>query len=522
MPVLLYLALIFPITLTLLRKAGRDLRFRMPPSSGLRCFATYRPAFALGTGLWWVGKGAVGSLMLGGLFGLILSSAILWLLFRLRDTEIGLAAANGAAGFIIGSAIAAGIVFGLNAAARMAVDESKSQASVPASPLGPGLSWLTPPPPAPVVISKHAAAQPIVTETAVPQHPASSILSDLQIGKIPGQIDQIIRPSSGGSLIGIVRNANSSQETIESWDEQNWQHQSGDLQLPGQQSSPLCVLSGNGQHLAWIINWPKLSAQIWSFPGERVMAKVDLDATLGQSQLLGFSSADRLLVRWGGDNGPFSIEVFSLASQSQVCKFDAINFDPTSATLAISEKTQRLAIVGVVDKTPTLAQYDLSTGKTSSTIPIAEIDPSQPVKPTGLAYSSDGKRLALLFENNGSALLLVYDADSGKKLSEFDYPAFPFSGGQSPNQFLGSAIIWLDPSPCWLVYGQGIIDAQDGSVVGGANKVQLMVDNVVGQRLMSDDRLELMTVDNNVKHISIATLDRAKLQSLLHTPATQP
>ena len=215
LPVLLYLALIFPITLTLLRKAGRDLRFRMPPSSGLRCFATYLPAFALGTGLWWVGKGAVGSLMLGGLFGLILSSAILWLLFRLRDTEIGLAAANGAAGFIIGSAIAAGIIFGLNAAARMAVDESKSQASVPASPLGPGLSWLTPPPPAPVVISKHAAAQPIVTETAVPQHPASSILSDLQIGKIPGQIDQIIRPSSGGSLIGIVLNANSSQETIE-------------------------------------------------------------------------------------------------------------------------------------------------------------------------------------------------------------------------------------------------------------------------------------------------------------------
>jgi hypothetical protein len=524
LPVLLYLAVIFPITLTLLRKAGRDLRFRMPPSAGLRCFATYLPAFALGTGLWWVGKGAVGSLLLGGLFGLILSSAIVWLLFRLRDTEIGLAAANGAAGFIIGSAIAVGIVFGLNAAARMAVDESKSQAAVPASPLGPGLSWLAPPPtPAPIVLSKHAAAQPIVTETAVPQHPASSILSDLQAGKIPGQIDQIIRPSSGGSLVGIVRNANSSQETIESWDEQNWQHQSGDLQLPGQQAAPLCVLSGNGQHLAWIINWPKLSAQIWSFPGERVMAKVDLDATLGQSQLLGFSSADRLLVRWGGDSGPFSIEVLSLAAQSQVCKFDAITFDTASATLAISEKRQRLAVVGRSDNnTPALAQYDLTTGKTASSVPITEIDPKVPVKPTGFAYSADGKRLALLFENNGSALLLVYDADSGKKLSEFDYPAFPFSGGQSSNEFIGSAIIWLDPSPCWLVYGQGIIDAEDGSVVGGANKIQLMVDNVVGQRLLSDDRLELMTVDNGIKHISIATLDRAKLQSLLHTPATQP
>ena len=521
LPVLLYLALIFPITLALLRKAGRDLRFRMPPSPGLRCFAAYLPAFALGTGLWWVGKGAVGSLALGGLFGLILSSAILWLLFRLRDTEIGLAAANGAAGFIIGSAIAAGIFFGLNAVTLMAVVESKAQASVPASPFGPGLHWLAPPPP--VVAIVRPKPQPIVVTTpepVVPQHPASPLLSALQSVPITGQVDGIIRPPTDGSSIGIVRNTavgDNKQETLESWDELTGERQTGELQLPGQ---PTCVINGSGQHIAWIVDWPKLSAQVWSFSSSRIMAKIDLDATLGKPQLLAFSSDDRLLVRWGGDTGPTTIEVLSLKGQSRVCKFDTPSRDDNAATIAINEKMQYLAVVGRSDdKTPTLAQFNLTTGNSFSTVPISEIDSKAPVKPTGLAYSADGKRLAILFEHDASALLLVYDANTGKKLSEFDYPDFPFAGGPQHDKFQGSALIWLDPSDCWLLYGQGVIDANDGSVLGDPNKLQLMVDNVVGQRVLSDDRLELLTADN---HISIATLDRAKLQSLLHAPATQP
>jgi hypothetical protein len=518
-PSLLYLALVFPITLALIRKAGRDVRFRMPPSPGLRCFATYLPAFVLGTGLWWVGNGAFSSFLLGGLFGLVLSSAILWLLFRLRETEIGLAAANGAAGFIISSAIAIGILLGLNTVTRMAVVQSKTEASVPASPFGPGLAWiapLPPPPTAPVVKIKPQPTEPTITGPAARPHPASPLLADLQTNQITGQIDQIIRPFSDGSLIGIVRNANTPQETIESWDELTGQRQPGPLQLPTQ-PLPVCVLSGNGQHLAWIINWPKLSAQIWSFPGQHVMSKVDLDPTLGTPQLLGFSSPDHLLVRWGGDTGPTAIEVLSLKNQSQVCKFDTLKRDSNSATLAISEKTQRLAVVGRSDdRTPTLAQYDLNTGKPTSSIPIAEIDQAQPVQPTGLAYSADGKRLALLFEHDASALLLIYDADTGKKISEFDYPAFAFA---APQHYVGSSLIWLDPSSALLLYGQGVIDTTDGSVLGGANKIQLMIDNVVGQRLLANDQLELLTNDN---HISIATLDRAKLQSLLHSPATQP
>jgi hypothetical protein len=522
-PVLLYLALVFPITFALVRKAGRDMRFRMPPSAGLRCFATYIPAFVMGTGFWWVGKGALSSLLLGALFGLVLSSAILWLLFRLRDTEIGLAAANGAAGFLISSAIVCGIILGLNGIASMAVAQSKAQASVPASPLGPGLNWFAPPAPTPT-FAIHAKPLPTAvtsTEPPVRPHPASPLLSDLQSGQITGQVDQIIRPPSDGSLVAIVRNLNTPEKTIESWSEQTWQNQSGQLQLPGS-PGPNCVLSGNGQHLAWIIDWPKLSAQVWSFPSARVMAKIDLDSSIGpKRQLLGFSSADRLLVRWGDDTGPTTIEVLSLKDQARVCKFDALPRESNVATLAISESRQRLAVVGrSADGTPTIAQFDLTTGTPASTTPIAEIDAKSSVNPTGLAYSADGKKLAILFENSASALILIYDTDSGKKTSEFDYPAFPFTLPQSV-QFQGSALVWLDPSPALLLYGEGAIDTYDGTVAGGPN-MRLMVENVVGQRVLANDQLELLTGDNNNRHISIATLDRAKLQSLLHGPSTQP
>ena len=183
------------------------------------------------------------------------------------------------------------------------------------------------------------------------------------------------------------------------------------------------------------------------------------------------------------------------------------------ASIAVNLKTHRLAVACVENSVSTLMQYDLRTGATLLKTGIQEVDPSSPA---GVAYSADGQQLAVLFEYPGGALLLNYDAKTGKKPQEWVYTVWP-SAGISTEPFKTrreSAITWLDSSNL-LLYGQGILNIKTGKTIAS-----LGVPGVAAQRVLDENQIELLTDD--AKGVKVAKLDREKLNALVNPPATQP
>src|SRR5205814_6815820 len=126
--------------------------------------------------------------------------------------------------------------------------------------------------------------------------------------------------------------------------------------------------------------------------------------------------------------------------------------------------------------------------------------------------------LGVYIEHEGSGLLISYDADGASKPVDLVYTDGPIPGIAHDNFAPGNALASLDPSPCWLIYGDAVIDAHTNDVLANIG-----VKNVVAQRVLDGDRVELITADTaNQLRATIATLDRTKLQNLANPPSTQP
>ena len=609
-PSLLYAGLSFPITLGMLTKASRQLRYALPPNYQLRCFASYMPAFVFLTWMQMGGEGLTIAQLFVGILGLGLSSGMVWLLFRLREEHIGTTVAYGAGGFAASVALSLALTIGFNKIGALIVTNDRAYASVPVSPFGQGLSWPTAPP-APVVAKEAPApVAPVATEPTVVEAPTpaqtdspSNAVGTFDPSAIPGTIDDIIDPLGTSPVVGIVRNKPNSV-AIESWNTQIWQRQPGLLQLPARPEGNI-VISTDGDRVAWIAEFPRLSVQIWSFAHGSVVSTIDLDRNGGHAELVGFISPDQLLIdrmppatvaevpvaadtptpaaapQPVPDEPPGPVgstpgqnrlaDALSGASDSQRAKAAAPPPPPTtpvappvikpnapvpeadgpnihqmsvvdvisgstvhsfilpalatdlgggwgkamSQTLhlgqnvAISTLNHRLVAATRTDDAITLMQFDLLTSRSLPAIAVKELDPGLCGCPTGLAYSNDGQNLAVLFENGGSALLLAYDSTTGKRTSNFVYPSGPLDGEQH-GDFHGSSLIWLDPSPFWLVYGQGIISTQTGMHIRSADLNQREPSM---QRMLDDDRIQIITGPGGSRHVNIMKLDRTKLES---------
>ncbi|HSV12822.1 MAG TPA: hypothetical protein VLI90_01085, partial [Tepidisphaeraceae bacterium] len=191
-PVLLYRILILPMAMAMVHKAGQEMRYQMPPNEKLRGFATYLPALAFAFTFWTASGGSVLGLILGAFIGLALSSAALWLLFRLRDEEVSTSIGYGAGGFGIGMGIAIALILGLNLLMTVVLTQTKSQAKVPASPFGPNLSWVSTSSSSTAVANAKPAkaapkpAAPTDTQASAPtkSNIDSAVLSDVQTSPV--------------------------------------------------------------------------------------------------------------------------------------------------------------------------------------------------------------------------------------------------------------------------------------------------------------------------------------------------
>jgi hypothetical protein len=587
-PLVLYTVLIFPITLAMLRKAGRTLKFAMPPNLMQRCFACYFPAFMLV--LWTISNGFTIAQFFAGVLGLIISTCLLWLLFRLREEQFGTMVVYGAGGFVGGATLTILLMLALNQIGQTEVTNEHSQASVPVSPIADGLRW-APAAPAPVVAAAPAkpAAVPATNAVATAAAAAptvvlgSATLGSFDLGGITGVIDDVISPLNSSRFVGIVRRKDSAA-SVECWDTQTWKPKAGVLQLPGMPAGGI-VISTDGQHLAWIADFPHLCVQVWSFDTSSVTQTVDLDRSQGHPVLVGFIGPDQLLIdrtmaksavtdaapapapadhsqpapatpaktpnifdmdapaphtdasppadpAKPGTPAPrfemfHQFSVIDAPTAKTICSFNLpvlaqeANATPGAApdmslrfgrNIAISVVSQRLAAAIRTKENPSLIQIDLSTGQPLATVKIPEVDPGMSGTLTGLAFSNDGKFLAALFENGGSALLLSYDSDAGTKVSGFVYPAGPLDG-MAHGTFDGSAICWLDPAPYWLVYGQGMVSTKTGAHLKDADFV---LAGAVAQRYCDQGRIQIIVDSPSGKKVCALKLDQT------YAPADTP
>ncbi len=138
-----YLLIVAPLSFIGVRRAAITCGFELPLHSLRRILGTFALPFALACVLWLV-RSSISGFIIGCFVGALLSCPILWLLFRLRGCE-GKVVAHGAGWFLASSILTLLIVLGANLLLVKILQASGTDLALARSPLGPGLTWYSPP-----------------------------------------------------------------------------------------------------------------------------------------------------------------------------------------------------------------------------------------------------------------------------------------------------------------------------------------------------------------------------------------
>jgi hypothetical protein len=241
---------------------------------------------------------------------------------------------------------------------------------------------------------------------------------------------------------------------------------------------------------------------------------LDFKEVNGRPTLLGFISADTLLVRWdkGMDAG---LELWNVKTASPVGRgivFTNISHDPSPGNRAISNNGKLYAFAGRIQRDAFLFVYDLTAGVQRRRIPIKSIGPGIAVQPSGIAFSGDDTKVAVLFEQQGNGLLTSWRVADGRQAVEHVFPA-----GVLPPQPPGGvrlrgepvrALEWIGDGTAWLVYGQRAYDEETARLIG-----ETAVPAAVDQRVIDDGTTVLIESarDGGSTTLYRLDLDKAKL-----------
>jgi hypothetical protein len=457
-------------------------------------------------------------------------------------------------GFFIGLSLACGIFFGLNALLLNILIATKHPDAIPASPIAQGMPWIspevqqtllakntpkkpTPPPPSPKTDGQQPpptganaqagpdqqpTPQPDIVEATKPEtnvvQPTgeaptinSPIIKSIDMAPIKGHFDGVIRPLTESPYIATALHGNNGNITIDLWNSDTWDKKGTASFANAEQTGGTFVLSPDGQHLARIANFPRLSAQVWSFKENRITKILNLDSNLGQPELIGFAGDKRLLIRWQPD----ALEVVDITGTSHSKQIATPSFERRGNTLTINKDGALAAIATKVDNQPMVIVYNLESGSIVGRSKVTSLDPRWPVTPTGMAFSPDSTKIAMLFEQQGNGLIVCYKTTGGvSAVAEHVYPAGPLPG-HDIQKFTGSALSWMPDGKGWLLYGQGVFDMVTGQMVA-----DLAMPCIEGTRVIPPDIIEVVaeqSSNNNQKQITLLRLDMQKVHSLMQT-----
>ncbi|MBC7782837.1 MAG: hypothetical protein H7144_03275 [Burkholderiales bacterium] len=147
-------------------------------------------------------------------------------------------------------------------------------------------------------------------------------------------------------------------------------------------------------------------------------------------------------------------------------------------------------LVGLITRQPGAGQleiFNLTTGKTVRRIKIDQLQWEGVVRPAGVSFSDENKRVAVLFENRGQGLFLAWGGSSDVPTHHHIYPGGLLAKGVTPTAFEGSAFSLIDEGDAWLLYGASVFDTKTGKSLG-----ELGLPNIRSQKVIAPDTAYLV------------------------------
>jgi hypothetical protein len=358
-----------------------------------------------------------------------------------------------------------------------------------------------------------AGTPPSIPSTAVPEEPAaqlppmqpSPLAPTIGVARIPPGFDEVIHPLTPSGWMAVARGSVEQNGKIERWSipTQAGQTMEKSGVIPRTHDanvSDAYALSPDGELLARISSFPSLQLHVYSFSSGTLKQtpKLQEDPSV-RSEVFGFASADRLLVRRTNDARRIdAFEIWDIRAGRMLRRVQVPPFDKTASSVAISPDGLTLAVAArgdspqsPPDAQPILYLYDVSgqggSGLRSKSA-ISELRAPGAVRPSGMAYSSDGTRLTLLFEEGRNGLMITYSITPGRlaMASQKVYAPMPV---QPPAGWEGSSLVWVN-SNALLLYGQILLDATTGDPIGSTG-----LSEITSQHFTRPDLCELVYRD---------------------------
>lgn len=542
------LCVAFPLGYLAIRVSSRKCRLMLPPMSSLRALGAISLSFALAIVFWLSGE-SIGMLIAGTILGLGILGVALWFFFRLQPQEMSSVIGSTAAAFVASIVITYLALMGINAILASSAKSSGSN-QLASSPMGPTFDWDVPlgdghkskppravasvppvapgtgpstvpdngtntdtvSPPATVPSATTTAVvptppvipatiptpptPPVATTAAVvikpPVHPVEvvpAVLSPL-VSKITtvadlGDFNQVIFPSGSGNVVAAVKKGET-EETVAFFSGSPLAMKGETkFEIEKELSHNYCI-SPNGETLAHLTSFPKLSVMLWNTTTNKELKVLPLNAERGKPELLGFGVNDNVIVFW--NTGQFmDVEVInSRANPPQsVVQLRLKIFDHSPANPAISLDGRQMAVATYIDKKGGLDLWDLAVTRKAE-LRTCFVPLGTWVTPLSITYAPVGGHLSAYFELEGKGVIYSFRTGDGGLQHEFPYRTLPYPAGSS-EKFTGRTLEYLDAND-WLLLGRPIIDTETGKVLG-----DLQIEDVRAQHVVDKETVLLYT-----------------------------
>ena len=333
---------------------------------------------------------------------------------------------------------------------------------------------------------------------------------------VPADIGAVIYPTVPGPWVAIVRPGRAGHDHIERWSTETWQ-KTGEIDVPRDQGGNEYALSPDGETLAYVSDFPRHAVQLWSFKERRSMRQLPLDDGDGEAVLIGFASAEQVVVqrRKGNANG---MEVWSIKG-GRPKKFVLSEFDPRNTPTAISPDGQTIAFLVRGGNGADLESYSLATGRAIKQMPVVDVNWNVVTSIAGFAFTPDNARIAAVFADGHGAGVYVEWPAAGRGGRAVRQPFLPV--GVNPparpemigSVFEGRPMHWLDEGRAWLLWGGSVFDTESGELLA-----ELKIADVRSQSTWGNNASLVVADPFGGHHLDEVKLDLTKARK----PAARP
>ncbi|QOV88133.1 YncE family protein [Humisphaera borealis] len=329
---------------------------------------------------------------------------------------------------------------------------------------------------------------------------ASPLVAKVDVPKTLPPFERVVFPITPSPFALFIRPAQGlNADALEVWNLQTMVRVSSRIAPHDERDDPLSgnyALHPSGTLVARIGAFPTLGVDLIStsdlltapqrvpFPPAGSPIKA-----ISRPKVVGFVADERVLVH-GEDGDRSAMLVFDIRNRG-ISRDNYVPTGPwTPTNRAASPDGRFFAIVGETLGTDGQPQAELAVvdvlAYTVRKTPIVGVDKQWAAAPTGVAFSQDGKKLAILYERNGQAAILWQQFDAKvmpgevRRLQVMVPPAVGNAPPEEGTPPVAGRLASINGGRAWLVGGNAIVDAANGQPIGDLGVPQHLGSHDVG------------------------------------------